>query len=161
MDCFHTRWTTRIKNWLPVIAWAGLIFFFSTDEFSSSNTSPIVESLASWVFPEISSQSLEMIHLAVRKLAHWSEYFVLAALLLRALKNEAGKKWKWRHATPTLVFVFLYAASDEFHQTFVPSRTASVGDVMIDVFGGICGILWMYWYCRGTLAPLVSQIRDI
>jgi VanZ family protein len=160
MACFHTRWTTRIKNWLPVIAWAGLIFFFSTDEFSSSNTAPIVESLASWVFPKISSETIEMIHLAVRKLGHWSEYFVLAVLLLRALQNEAGKKWEWRYATQSFIFVFLYAVSDEFHQTFVPSRTPAFGDVMIDVLGGICGVLWMYWYYRGSLTPLTSRIRE-
>ena len=37
----------------------------------------------------------------------------------------------------------------------------NVGDVIIDVVGGICGILWMYWYCRGTLDPLTSRIRKI
>ena len=161
MDFSRTRWTRRMKNWLPVFAWAGLIFFFSTDQFSSSNTSPIVESLASWVLPGISSQAVEMIHGAVRKFGHWSEYFVLATLILKALQDETGKKWDSPHVTLTLVFVFLYAASDEFHQIFVPSRTASVGDVIIDVVGGICGILWMYWYSRGTLDPLTSRIRKI
>jgi len=102
-----------------------------------------------------------MIHGAVRKFGHWSEYFVLATLILKALQDETGKKWDSPHVTLTLVFVFLYAASDEFHQIFVPSRTASVGDVIIDVVGGICGILWMYWYCRGTLDPLTSRIRKI
>jgi VanZ family protein len=70
-------------------------------------------------------------------------------LVLRALRNETGKKWEFRHAVLTLVFILVFALSDEWHQTFVPSRTASFGDVMIDVIGGICGIFWMYWYGRG------------
>jgi VanZ family protein len=153
------RWRRRIKNWLPVLAWACLISFFSTDQFSSSNTSPVVETIAAWVFPGISQETIETVHLAVRKLGHWSEYLVLAALLLWALQNEAGQKWEFRHAIYTLVFVLLYALGDEFHQTFVPSRTPSLGDVMIDVTGGICGIFWLYWHCRGIRARLNSTVK--
>lgn len=96
----------------------------------------------------------------MRKFGHWTEYFVLAVLMLRALRNETGKTWELRHAVYTLVFILLYALSDELHQTFVPSRTASFGDVMIDVLGGICGILWIVWYRRGLLAPLASRISE-
>jgi VanZ family protein len=84
---------------------------------------------------------------------------VFAVLVLRALRNETGKKWEVRHAVHTLIFILLYALSDELHQVFVPSRTASFGDVMIDVLGGICGIFWMVWYRRSILAPLPSRIR--
>jgi VanZ family protein len=52
-----------------------------------------------------------------------------------------------------LALVLLYALSDELHQTFVPTRTASITDVMIDVLGGICGILWLFWYRGGIRAP--------
>jgi VanZ family protein len=64
-----------------------------------------------------------------------------------------------RHTVLTVAFIIVYALSDEFHQLFVPSRTASFGDVMIDVLGGICGIFWMVWYRRGILTHLPSQIR--
>jgi VanZ family protein len=74
--------------------------------------------------------------------------------------NETGKKWELRHGAFTLVFIFVYALSDEFHQTFVPSRTASFVDVMIDVLGGICGIFWLYWYSRGILTPLTSRTSE-
>lgn len=154
-------WKRRIKNWLPVCAWAGLIFFFSTDLFSSTNTAQIFGSLFSWLAPDIPTENIGLVHGAIRKLGHWSEYFVLAVLTVRALGNETGRKWELGHAAYTLVFILFYAVSDELHQTFVPSRTASLGDVLIDVIGGICGIFWMYWYRRGTLTPLVSRIRRI
>ncbi len=154
------HWKTRIKNWLPVCAWASLIFLFSTDHFSSAHTAQLFGFFSSWLFPEIPAEDIAPVHGIMRKLGHWTEYFVLAVLMLRALRNETGKTWELRHAVYTLVFILLYALSDELHQTFVPSRTASFGDVMIDVLGGICGILWIVWYRRGLLAPLASRISE-
>jgi VanZ family protein len=154
------HWKTRIKNWLPVCLWASLIFFFSTDHFSFDNTAQFFGLVFSWLWPEIPIEDVPPVHGAMRKVGHWAEYFVLAVLVLRALSNETGKKWELRHAALTLVFIFVYALSDELHQTFVPSRTASFGDVMIDVLGGICGIFWMIWYRRGILTPLPSRIRE-
>jgi VanZ family protein len=150
-------WMARVRNWLPVVAWAGLIFYFSTDQFSSLNTGEIFGFLLSWLFPEM-PEKIEPVHGTMRKLGHWGEYFVLSVLFLRALQNETGEKWKLRHAIFALVFILLYALGDEFHQSFIPSRTASLGDVTIDVLGGICGVVWMYWYGKGILTPLISRV---
>jgi VanZ family protein len=93
---------------------------------------------------------------ALRKIGHGAEYFVLSVLVLRALQNDSGEKNGGRHGAITLAVVSLYALSDEWHQSFVPSREASMGDVMIDVLGGICGVLWMLWYQRRIRSPLKS-----
>jgi VanZ family protein len=154
------HWKTRIKNWLPVCAWACLIFVFSTDHFSSANTAQLFGSLSSWLFPEIPTEEIAPVHGLIRKLGHWTEYFILAVLMMRALRKETGKNLELRHAVHTLIFILIYALSDELHQVFVPSRTASLGDVMIDVLGGICGIFWMVWYRRGTLTLLPSRIEE-
>jgi VanZ family protein len=153
----RNRWKPGVKNWLPVVAWAGLIFYFSTDQFSYLNTSEIFGSLLSWLFPGMATEEIAPMHGTMRKLGHWAEYFVLSVLFLRALQNESGGKWRLRHAVIALVFVLGYALGDEFHQSFVPSRTASLGDVAIDVIGGICGVVWMYWYGKGILTPLTSR----
>lgn len=153
-------WKTRIKNWLPVCVWAGLIFYFSTDHFSSINTGHLLGFFFSWLWPEMPIETMAPVHGAMRKLGHWTAYFILAVLMLRALRIETGKGWELRHAVLTLVFVFVYALTDEWHQSFVPSRTASFGDVFIDLFGGICGIFWMYGYSRGILAPLTSRTSE-
>ncbi len=154
------HWKTRIKNWLPVCAWACLIFVFSTDHFSSANTAQLFGSLSSWLFPEIPTEEIAPVHGLMRKLGHWTEYFVLAVLMMRALRKETGKNLELRHAAHALIFILIYALSDELHQVFVPSRTASLGNVMIDVLGGICGILWMVWYRRGILTPLPSRMEE-
>jgi VanZ family protein len=138
------HWKTRIKNWLLVVGWAGLISYFSTDHFSSLNTGQTLSLVLSWLFSDMPIDDIGSVHRIIRKLAHWSEYFILSALFLWALQNEAGRKWKLRQAVYTLILVLLYAIGDEFHQSFVPSRTASFGDVMINMFGGVCGISWTY-----------------
>ena len=135
---------TILKHWTPVVVWAGLIFFFSTERFSSSETSPILGPVLSWLFPKFSTEQLDAIHLGMRKLGHWSEYLVLSILLMRALRNTGNGKSEARHAAWSVLLVFLYAASDEWHQSFVPSRTASFVDIIIDLFGGICGAFWVY-----------------
>ena len=54
-------------------------------------------------------------------------------------RSEGG--WNWDEAGLALSIVFLYAASDEFHQIFVPTRTPLVSDVFIDTAGGAIGLL--------------------
>jgi VanZ family protein len=134
-----------------------LIFYFSTDQFSSLNTGEIFRVLLSWLFLDMPTEEIEPLHGSIRKLGHWGEYFILSVLFLWALPNETERKWKLRQAVHTLIFVLLYAIGDEFHQSFVPSRTASVGDVMINAVGGICGISWTYGSI--ILATLTSRSK--
>jgi VanZ family protein len=131
-----------LKKWLPVGLWLALIFYFSTDQFSSSNTSQVLEPVLDWLLPGMALDRIALVHSLLRKLGHWGEYFVFSILLLRALR-DSHENWKLRHATLSIMFVFFYAAGDEFHQSFVPSRTANVNDVLIDLLGGICGIIWI------------------
>ncbi len=73
-----------------------------------------------------------------------AEYAVLALLLWRALHKPAqpGRSpWRWPEAGLVLALVALYAASDEIHQAFVPSREASAGDVLLDTTGAALGLL--------------------
>lgn len=63
--------------------------------------------------------------------------------LVAPKRSEGG--WRWDEAGLALTLVFVYAATDEFHQVFVPQRTAMVSDIFIDVAGGAIGLLllWM------------------
>ncbi len=142
-------WKTFIINWAPAIFWAGIIFFFSTDQFSSDNTSSFLQPLLSAIFSGITPQQFNEIHFVIRKLAHWSEYFIFSLLLIRALSGGLRGKLNFARAVGILAAVLLYALSDEFHQVFVPSRTPSLADVGIDWFAGICGILWTYLSPKG------------
>ena len=55
-----------------------------------------------------------------------------------------ARPWRWRHAGLTLLIVFLYAATDELHQLFVPTREGTIRDVLIDTTGAAIG-LFVVW----------------
>jgi len=129
------------KYWGPVIAWMTVIFVFSTDFFSSSNTSSLIAPLLTSLLPSLSSDQIDIFHEVLRKLGHWSEYFILTVLLARALRAGFPRRGRIAQFTTCIAIATLYAASDEWHQSFVPSRTSTIIDVMIDSFGAICGLL--------------------
>jgi VanZ family protein len=126
-----------IKYWLPVIFWMCFIFWMSTGTFSSQNTYSFVEPVLRFLVPQISSHGVDLIHALMRKSAHIIEYFILGLLLFRAFRRGSTPPWNWRWSFFAVGVVVLWAASDEFHQSFVSTRTASVMDVGIDVAGGI------------------------
>ena len=131
-----------LKYWLPVLIWLGLIVIGSTDLMSAEHTSRIIGPVLRAFNPDISAETIAQIQFVVRKTAHVMEYAILAALLWRALR--AGVRWQTRMLR-LFIAVWLvcavFAASDEFHQSFVPSRTASPIDVMIDIFGALIGVV--------------------
>jgi VanZ family protein len=107
----HSR---ALTVWLPVVAWAAVIFALSSIPSLSSG-------LGTWDY-------------VLRKCAHVTEYAVLGALLLRALGQ----------VLPAFLAAIAYAATDELHQHFVHGRHASPLDVAIDAVGVTLGILvWM------------------
>jgi VanZ family protein len=124
----------RVKNWLPAIAWACLISFLSTDVFSSEHTSRFIIPLLHLLIPQASAETLEVMHVIIRKSAHLTEYFILGVLLHRALRGDE-RGWKLRWALWAIAIAAAYASLDEFHQSFVPSRTASPWDALIDTIG--------------------------
>ena len=118
----------------------------STGTFSAENTSSMVEAVVTFLVPVISSQELGLVHALIRKSAHVTEYFILGLLLFRAFRGDFTVSWKWRWSFFAVIVVILWAATDEFHQSFVPTRTASAVDVGIDAAGGmlaqIVSALW-------------------
>jgi len=133
-----------LRYWLPIIIWLALIFIGSTDLMSAEHTSRIIGPFLHWLFPTISPITVLRVQFFMRKLAHVSEYAILAVLLYRAFVHTALKGRRALSASLVLLFCAAYAATDEFHQSFVPSRTASLRDVMIDICGAMLAVI-LYW----------------
>ena len=129
-----------VSKWMPVFAWMLLIFAGSTDALSAEHTSRFLVPFLLWLDPHISFSSIAAVHLLVRKMGHFTEYAVLAALLWRGLRGTFTAASGSLLAVATFVLAGAFAASDEFHQSFVPSRTASAHDVMIDCTGALFAI---------------------
>ena len=121
-----------------------MIFAGSTDLMSAEHTSRIIVPLLRWFVPTISPLTVVRLEFFLRKAAHVSEYAVLAVLLYRAFVHTVFQSRRVLSAGIVLLSCAAYAASDEFHQSFVPSRTASLRDVMIDLCGAMLAVL-VYW----------------
>lgn len=124
---------------MPVVVWMSFIFFASTDLGSAAHTSRFLVPFLHWLNPEISARAIASVQFFIRKAAHLSEYALLAILLLRALRSQRPFGF-WKPAAVVLFVAALYAVTDEFHQSFIPTRTPSVRDVMIDTTGALVGL---------------------
>ena len=131
---------TLTKYWLPVLLWGGLIFWMSTGMFSSMNTLHFIEPILRSIKPTISRYSLIMINNSIRKAGHVTEYFISGMLIFRAFRAGSNDRRILRWGFYSVVFLVVFAASDEFHQSFVATRTASVLDVCIDTAGGLVAV---------------------
>lgn len=98
----------KFKLWLPVLVWAGVIFWFSG--LAINKPAPF-----NWI------------DFVVKKTAHVTEYAILFWLVWRA-----GKSLKL-----SLAITILYALTDEWHQTFIPGREGTLRDVGFDTIGGL------------------------
>ena len=131
-----------LKYWLPLLTWLVVIFVGSTSIMSAAQTSRYIVPFLLWLKPGMSPRAIWIILITVRKCAHVIEYAVLALLLWRALRSIPTLQTKSLMVIGVVLLgCALFAASDEFHQTFVKSRTPSVRDVLLDVTGALLGLL--------------------
>ena len=140
-------WRRRLWRYGPLVAWACFVLFASSSSFSASNTSRIIRPLLLWLFPDISEESLAYVHFLVRKAAHFSEYGLLALLAARAFRTSQKEKLRRRWWLAAFAFVACAALVDEYHQSFLPSRTGTIYDSLLDTAGGAaalaCAALWL------------------
>lgn len=147
-----------VKSWVPVIVWMLVIFTASTDLMSSEHTSRFIGPFLRWLVPDISPASILAVQFFVRKMAHLTEYAVLGALLFRALRRTWIEPFGKTLAALALVAAASCAAADEFHQSFVATRTGSPYDVLIDSCGAAIGVLAFWWFTNRK-ARAVSKLR--
>jgi VanZ family protein len=126
-----------------------LMFAGSTDILSAAHTSRFLIPFLRWLDPTVSFQTILAIHFALRKMGHFTEYAVLASLLWRALRGTFTALSVRSVAISTFAVTAAFAISDEFHQSFIPTRTASANDVMIDCIGAFCAVLLWAMLARG------------
>ena len=132
-----------VSRYLPLIVWLVFIFFASSDNLNAGNTSRIIGPLILWLFPSTSPETLAVVNVIMRKIAHFSEYAILGFLAARAFRTSPhpaiNRRWFWI----CIALVAVYALLDEYHQSFVPSRTASIFDSLIDIAGGITVLIFI------------------
>jgi VanZ family protein len=142
-----------LKAWIALILWLVVIAIESTSYLSSRNTSHFLFPLMHFLFG-IDEAGFEPYHTFIRKSGHVFGYGLLSILLFRAwretLPEESGTRWTFRWANIAVLGTCLVASLDEWHQSFLPTRTGTVRDVILDTSAGIVVQLAIFlahrWY---------------
>jgi len=115
---------------------------------SAAHTSRFVEPLIRNLLPGVSYETIYAVHVAVRKCGHLAEYALLGLLAFRAVRSGRPEPFRSRWAGAAFAIAAVYALVDEYHQTFVSSRTGNLGDAAIDVVGAGAALVVLAWARR-------------
>src|SRR5712692_7556865 len=123
---------STFRLWTPAILWTAVILAASSASFSSANTGGFLEKLihsivGDWVNPTL----ITILHFTIRKMSHVVEYGILSILVYRAVRADR-QGWDIRWALAAILFAAVVGSLDEWHQAFVPGRTATVWDTVVD-----------------------------
>jgi len=146
-----------LKAWIAAILWLILIAIESTAMLSSNNTSRILYPLLHYLFG-LDWDRFEVWHFYIRKTGHVVGYGTLSILLFRAWRATLPAvnhvKWTLRWANMAILGTALVASLDEWHQSFIPSRTGTIRDVVLDTCAGIAAqvlvLLWVRSFGKAT-----------
>ena len=154
--------STRGQVWL---AWSAVVLcilvigMFSTDSFSSDQTSRFIQPILNWLWPDLHWRTVHSIGVGVRKFAHLFEYGVLSLLACRAIwlsiETSLG-----RIAALAWVLVLFVATADETHQVFAPKRGGSTWDVVLDMAGGLASIFLFLVYRRVSRSDAACEEKS-
>ena len=149
------------KTWIAAGIWLVVIGIESTDWLSAGNTSRILYPFFHWL-TGVDPFSFMSWNFYIRKTGHVVGYFLLGWLLFRAWRATIpaayARRWTLEWAAIAFFMTALVACLDEWHQTFLPSRTGSLHDVLLDSTAALAAqlmiFLWFYVRGRGLPGPL-------
>ena len=152
-----------VSAWLPVLICIGVISLESTVAFGADHTSGPLQRFYEFFFGPVTRSQWWGIHLIIRKCGHFLGYGILSLSWFRAfwMTTRLTEPWHhrlaWAHSM-AMVGTLLVASADEFHQTFLPNRTGTPVDVLIDCSGAallqVVAWLWMRWRFRNSLSQI-------
>jgi VanZ family protein len=133
-----------------------MISIFSTRYFSNDATFRFFYPVLHWLFPAASRRWIHLMHFAIRKLAHVTEFGVFSVTIFHGIRGDR-RGWRFDWAFFTLLIAVAFAAVDEFHQRFVPGREASPRDVAIDALGALLVQTFVWAYSKWHWGPREPQ----
>ena len=144
-----------VRAWWPAVVWTVLITFESTDFFSSRNTSGMLYTILTRLFGEINLHDFLVFHHYLRKTGHVVGYGMLSLLLLRGWRATLGRVHTLllRAALLSWLGTAFIAGRDEWHQSYIPSRTGTIWDVALDTVAGVAFLVVAYLWLRRSESP--------
>ena len=140
-----------LKAWIAAILWLIVIAIESSALLSSHYTSRILYPVLHFLFG-LDQLRFQYWHFYIRKGGHVVGYAILSVLLFRAwratLPVVGNTKWTLCWATIALLGTAFVASLDEWHQSFLPSRTGRVQDVILDTCAGLAAQILIFFCVR-------------
>jgi VanZ family protein len=139
-----------LRAWWPAVVWIGLIVLESTDSFSAQNTSSVLYVILTHIFGAIDINKFDIFHHYLRKTGHFVGYGMLGLLLLRGwwATFRQAQNLLLRAILLSWLGTTMVAGLDEWHQTFIPSRTGTIRDVGLDTAASIVFLVVAYLRLR-------------
>jgi VanZ family protein len=154
-------WRWWLLVWAPVAIAIGIICIESTGTFSSQNTSDWLRPIFERLFGAMQDSTWELFHHYLRKTGHFIGYGTVGLTFLRAWLHTLDRhgrgllpSWRLESAVLAIVSTAIVASGDEIHQTFLPSRTGSPVDVLLDTTGAcvMCLMVWLFFWRKRVQA---------
>jgi VanZ family protein len=119
--------------------WLCVLTAFSTDTFSAEHTGSVLLKIIHLFYGGLSAQQFQALHFLVRKAAHFFSYGILGVFAFYSWRASLPARARWTPKWSALALLLTLAAGamDEFHQSYVASRTSSPRDVMLDMMGAV------------------------
>ena len=153
-------WRWWFNVWTPVVLAIAVICAESTNTFSSQNTSSWLRPIAQRFFGAISDSAWDQFHHLLRKTGHFVGYGTVGFTFLRGWLHTLARRgfgtlraWRLEASILAIFSTAVVASGDEFHQSFLPSRTGTPVDVLLDTAGAtaLCLLVWLI--CWSKRAP--------
>ena len=151
------NWRWWFKVWFPVVIAIAVICVESTDTFSAKNTSSWLRPIFQGLVGAISDSTWDLFHHILRKSGHFIGYGTVCFTFLRAWLYTLARRgpvalvpWRVESSILAIFSTAIVASCDEFHQSFIPSRTGTPIDVLLDSAGAtaLCLIVWLVCWSR-------------
>jgi VanZ family protein len=133
-----------IRYWGVVATWMVVISLLSGEPFSAENTNRYLDPMLRFFFPHLTAAQFTLAHSIIRKLAHFTEFFVLGSLAFWAARRGRAPHWRRTWMLQAIGLAVVYSLVDELHQAFVPNRTPSLTDSAIDSIGAAVSQVFIY-----------------
>jgi VanZ family protein len=143
--------------WTPVAIAIAVICIESTETFSAQNTSSWLRPIVEYCFGHINDATWYTFHHFVRKSGHFVGYGLVAFTFLRAWLHTLTRRgqstliaWRIESSILAILSTAIVASCDEYHQSFIPSRTGTPYDVLLDAVGActLCLLVWLFCWSK-------------
>jgi VanZ family protein len=151
-----------LKTWTAAVLWLSLIVGESTNFASAENTSRILYPLLHFFFG-LQPAHFPAWHFFIRKSGHFIGYFMLSWLLFRAWRDTLpfqGSRWSMQWARISFFMTALVACLDEWHQSYIPSRTGNLHDVLLDSTAALIAQLVIFLILRNRKSNAMGQLES-